>query len=169
MIEQQLSAEKFKLINDNDKAFIIAFDKAINNIVYESNGIVPYACWGKFMIGYTKSGQKTKKYIARFYFRKDNSIIFRLYFSKIDKNRDYIENTPDFIKHAFIGDIGKCNHCDNNCKDEHGNCSHVKIYTIDNQVYEKCDGMVFIFNDHSVKNIPSYIELLTTFYPIKKK
>lgn len=167
-MEKLLSEDQYNFVDENDKKFIIAFDKALTNLGYESNGIVPYVCWGKYMTAYSRAGLKTKKYIARFYYR-DNCIIFRLYFTNIDKHSKYIQNAPECIKTAFTNLVGACNHCENNCKDEQGNCSHRKTYTIDEVKYEKCDGQVFCFDDHNVETVSDYINLIEEFYPIKKK
>ena len=167
-MKQILSEEKYNFISDNDKNFILAFDEEMKKIGYESTGIMPYACWGKYMTGYTKSGIKTKKYVARFYYREDG-IIFRMYFSQTDKRREYIENAPDYIQCAFINDIGICQHCNNNCKDEYGNCSHRKTYTLHGITYEKCDGQVFYFEHHDTSMISEYIGLIREFYPVRRK
>lgn len=164
---QLLDAEKYSFVTNKDKEFITGIDSALKELGYENEGIKPYVCWGKYMIAYSKAGRKTKNYVCRFYFR-DDCVIFRLYFKNIDDHRNYIENAPDFMKAAFINDVGKCQHCDNNCKDAEDNCSHRKTYTIDGIVYEKCDGQVFLFFDHELENIPKYIELFQEFYPKKK-
>lgn len=162
-----LMDEKYSFVSPNDKDFIIAFTEVMKDIGFENNGIEKYVCWGKYMIAFAKAGLKTKKVVSRFYLR-DGCVIFRLYFSNIDGHRETIENAPDFIKSAFTGSQGNCRHCNNKCKDKNGNCSHRKTYTIDGQTYEKCDGEVFLFENHEMKNIPEYIELLKTFYPGKK-
>ena len=167
-MKQLLSDDKYNFVSQKDKDFIVAFDEAMVKIGCESGGIVPYVVWGKYMIAYSRAGIKTKNYVGRFYFR-DDSVLFRLYFRKIDKHCDYIEQAPDFIKSSFTNEIGNCSHCDNNCKDDSGNCSHRKTYTLDGRTYEKCDGMVFYFENHDVDNVPKYIELLTTFYPRRRK
>lgn len=166
-MKKKLSDPLYDFVSDNDKAFVIAFDKAMHKIGYENSGITPYVCFGKYKIEYSKTGLKTKKVIARFYFR-DDDIVLRLYFTKIDKHIAYIENSCDFIKSSFTNDTGKCGHCDNgfNVNDS---CNFRKTYTIDEQVYEKCSGNNFYFDNHDVASVPKYIELITTFYPVKKE
>lgn len=166
-MQNQLNDKKYDLVSSGDKTFILAFDNAMKKIGYESDGIKPYACWGKYVIAYSKAGNKTKKYIARFYFR-DDCILFRLYFTKLDKHRESLENAPAFIKSVFTSEAGQCSHCSNNCKDENGNCSHRKTYTVDGITYEKCDGLVFIFPNHEVDSIPQYMKLIETFHLPKK-
>jgi hypothetical protein len=163
-----LTDEKYGFISRNDKDFITAYTGAMKDMGYVHNGIEKYVCWGKYMIAYLKEGIKTKKYVSRFYLR-DDGVIFRMYFTNIDFHREYIENAPEFIKSAFTGSQGDCRHCSNKCKDENGNCSHRKTYTIDEKAYEKCDGEVFLFENHETENIPEYMKLLREFYPAKKK
>ena len=166
-MKEQLYQPEFDFVSEEDKLFIIAFDRQIASLGYSSEGIKPYVCWGKYVISYSKTGNKTKKYIARFYFR-DDCILLRMYFTSINKHRAFIEQAPEEVKSVFVNDIGKCGHCTNNCKDEYGNCSHRKTYTIDGNTYEKCDGLVFEFPDHHVDYIPAYMELIKEFYGSKR-
>lgn len=156
-------------LNEQDKQFVVSLDDAIQKIGYESSGILPYVCLGKYKIEYTKAGNKTKKFIARFYFR-DYGIVLRLYFNNIDKHSKYIEAAPDFIKFPFINDVGKCKHCDQNGGGigKKGKCSFKKTYTIDGNPYAKCSGENFYFDNHEISDIPAYIELIEIFYPPKK-
>jgi len=165
-MKRQLSEERYAFVSNQDKNFIIAFDEAMRNIGYESGGILPYVCFGKYKIEYAKSGIKTKKYVARFYFRDDH-IVLRLYFTNIDKHHQFIENAPEFIKSSFTSEAGKCGHCANGFN-KNGSCNFRKTYTIDGKTYEKCSGSNFYFFNHETENVPQYIELLTTFYPNKK-
>lgn len=162
--------EKYDFISQNEKDFIIAFDDAITKIGYENNGIQKYVCLGKHKIEYSKTGLKNKKFVTRFYFR-DYGIVLRMYFTNIDKHREYIENSPEFIKNPFINGQGKCQQCDKNGGGigKKGKCSFKKSYTIDNILYEKCSGENYYFDNLEIVNIPKYIELLTTFYPDKKR
>ena len=168
-MRELLSDEKYSFISRDEKDFVVAFDKAITKIGYENSGIQPYVCFGKYKIEYWKSGLKSKKIVARFYFR-DSDIILRLYFTNIDKYREYIENSPDFIKNPFINNRGKCKQCDKSGGGigKKGKCSFKKSYTIDNILYEKCAGENYYFDSSKISNIPKYIELLTVFYPEKK-
>lgn len=169
MIKQQLKSLEYDFISDKQKQFVIAFDEAITKAGYESGGIVPYVCLGKYKIEYSRTGLKTKKFVARFYFR-DYGIVLRLYFTNIDKHRDYIDNAPDFIKTPFINDVGKCKQCDKNGGGigKKGKCSFKKSYTIGNVLYEKCSGENYYFDNYNLDAIPVYIELIQTFYPDKK-
>jgi len=116
------------------------------------------------MIIYTRSGVKSKNVFARIYIR-DSSIVLRLFFSNIDKHREYIENAPSHIKGVFVGDFGKCQH-DKDDKD--GKCQFRKTYTIDDQLIEKCNGLTFEFHNPRIQEINGYIGLFTEFYPKKK-
>lgn len=169
MMILQLQSPEYDFISDAEKDFVIAFDKAIQAIGYESGGIVPYVCFGKYKIEYTKAGNKTKKFVARFYFR-ESGIVLRLYFNNIDKHSTYIENAPDFIKAPFINDVGKCKHCYQNGggigKD--GKCSFKKSYTLDNTLYEKCSGENYYFDNHDLSAIPFYMALIERFYRQKR-
>lgn len=165
-----LSNEKYDFICERDKGFIIAFDDAITKAGYESNGINPYVCLGKYKIEYSKTGLKNKNYVARFYFR-DSGIVLRLYFTNIDRHREYIENASEFIKNSFINNMGKCKQCDKNGGGigKKGKCSFKKSYTIDNVLYKKCAGENYYFDKKDIESVPKYIELLKTFYPDKKR
>ncbi len=169
MINEQLKSSEYAFINDSQKGFVLAFDEAMCKIGYESGGIVPYVCLGRYKIEYTKSGNKTKRFVARVYFR-DYGIVLRLYFTNIDKHRQYIENAPEYIKTPFINDAGRCKQCDKagGGIGNKGTCSFKKTYTINGALYEKCSGENYYFNNLELSAIPQYIELLETFYPNKK-
>ena len=47
-MQNQLNDKKYNFVSSVDKAFILAFDNAMKKIGYESDGIKPYACWGKY-------------------------------------------------------------------------------------------------------------------------
>jgi len=157
-------------INAKDKEFVAAFDDAMRGVGYKSNGIQPYVCLGKYKIEYSKTGLKTKKYVARFYFR-DEGLALRLYFTNIDKHRAYLENAPLFIKEPFINGEGRCKHCYLNGGGigKGGKCSFHKAYTLDGVLYEKCAGESFYFHTLTAEAIPQYVALLTAFYPGKHK
>ena len=112
------------------------------------------------MIIYSKSGIKSKKIIARIYI-KDDCIILRLYLNKIDKHRNYIENTPEHIKSVFINDNGRCDHCHN---ENNGKCKFRKAYTLDGKFIEKCNGKTFEFHHPNIEKLEDYLELLSEFY-----
>jgi len=165
-----LSDEKYNFISEKDKQFIVAFDDAITKAGYESNGIQPYVVFGKYKIEYFRAGLKTQKYLARIYIR-DEEIVLRMYFSNIDKHREYIEKSPDFIKSPFINDYMRCNEgkrC-GGIGDKNGICRYRKTYTIDNTVYNKCAEQSFMFFQPDISHAEKYIELLTTFYPDRKR
>ena len=157
-----LEEERFNFISSCNKSFIIAFDSEISKLGYSYGGdIGSGACWGKYMIVYSKIGVRNKQVAARIYIKEDN-IVLRLFLNKIDKHREYIENSPAFIKDVFIGDHGKCQHCHNEKND---NCKFRKTYTIDNNYYEKCNGITFEFWMPDLQKLADYIGLLKEFYP----
>ncbi len=161
-----INEDRFSILSDENKAFILAFDNEISKLGYSSNGSIGDGyCWGKYMIIYSKVGVKNKQVAARIYIR-ENSIILRLYLNKIDNHREYIENTRTFIKDVFIGEHGKCNHCHN---DKGGICKFRKTYTLEDKYIEKCNGITFEFWEPNLEKLPDYISLLNEFYPLKKK
>lgn len=166
-MEDLLSEERFNVISEPDKAFIVAFDEKIRKLGYDSGGsICSGKCWGKYMIIYKKSGVKSKTVIARIYVR-DDGIVLRLFFNNVDKHSAYIENAPGHIKDVFTGEHGNCNHCAHGHRKD-GFCKFRKTYTIDGKLIEKCNGVVFEFWQPTVEKLPDYINLLTAFYPVNK-
>jgi hypothetical protein len=163
-----LSDEQYSFIGSKDKNFIIAFNDAMTVAGFENNGIQPYVVFGKYKIEYYRPGNKTHKYVARIYLR-DNEIVLRMYFSNIDKRRDSIEDSPEYIKKPFVDDSHKCKI---NCKGmrmNDGKCRYQKKYTIDNMIYLKCSGESFMYYNMDGENASEYVELLATFYPKKKR
>ena len=161
-----LKEKRFDFISDDDKAFMIAFDNEMTKLGYHFNDkIASGFCWGQYMVIYTKTGVKSKKVYARIYLR-DESIVLRLFFNKIDSHHEFIENASEYIKEVFVGDYGNCEHCHN---EKNGVCKFRKIYTIDNRVIEKCNGKTFEFYNPSIEKIPEYIDIFTEFYSRKKK
>ena len=168
-IEEVLSERRFDIISEHDKAFIVAFDKAINQLGYDCGNIVGsgYGVYGLYMIIYGKTSVKSRPCAARIYINADGEVILRLYFSKIDAHSRYIENAPTYIKDVFTGKHGNCTGCglrDGKCK-HNGN---KKTYTIDGQLFNKCGAQMFNFHSPSVEKLPDYMGLLEEFYPAKK-
>lgn len=160
-----IAQSEYDFISKKDKQFIIAFDEAIREIGYESGGCIGNGfCWGRYMIIYAKTGVKDKKVAARIYIR-DSGIVLRLFFNKIDKHREYIENAPGFIRLPFVGEHGECRHCPDK-KD--GMCIFRKTYTIGNRRIEKCSGVTFEFEKPDTDKLPDYMALLREFYPVRK-
>ena len=175
-IEVLLNDNKFNFLSDENKAFISEFTRQMKIFGYDFGGEIENGfCWGNFMLIFSQIGSKTKKIIARIYIRDNNSIIWgkkeykfsngivlRLYFSSIDKHNAYIENSPSHIKEPFINDHGVCSHCKENCRSR-------KIYTIAGKKMEKCDGIVFEYNDPKIENIEDYMNILRKFYEKKSQ
>jgi len=162
-MEELLSEERFNIISEEDKNFILDFDKAINGLGYDSGGAIGDGiCWGKYMIIYSKTGVKNKKVIARIFIR-ENGIVLRLFFNDIDKHRRHIECAPEYIKSVFVGSHGNCN-----CNPKKENCRMRKTYTIDGKEIEKCSGIVFEFWNPTAEKLADYRNLLEEFYPVKK-
>lgn len=163
-MQKLMQEERFNFIADEDKAFILAFDKEVQKLGYHfGNEIGGGFCWGRYMIIYSKTGVKQKKVAARIYIREDG-IVLRLFFSKIDGHREYIENAPGYIKEVFTGSHGDCQHCENK---PDGLCGFRKTYTIDGRLIEKCSGVVFEFWKPAVDKLPGYIDLFKEFYPVR--
>jgi len=160
-MRQILNLPEYNFIDRKDKDFIIAFNDAIRELRYESgDNISSGYCWGRYMIIYAKTGVKSKQVAARIYIR-DSEIILRLFFSKIDKHRAYLENAPEYIKLPFSDEHGTCRHC----KNEHaGVCKFRKTYTLANRLMEKCNGVVFEFRKPDLTKLPGYMSLLREFY-----
>ena len=161
-LEDILAEDRFNIISTPDKAFIIAFDKALNEVGYDFGGTI-VGNKDVMVIVYGKTGTKTRPRPACIYIENDGNICLKLYLHKVDNHRKYIENAPVHIRELFTNDIGKCNAC--NFKD--GKCKYncTKTYTIGGRLFHKC---YFELTNLAVENIPGYIDLLSEFYPMKK-
>jgi hypothetical protein len=160
-MEEFLSERRFNIISDSDKTFIIAFDKAINELGYNFGGVIGSgSIWGRNMISYGKTGTASRPIIARIYIREE-SIVLRLFLNKVDTHRQYIENAPTHIKEVFSGTHSSCNFC-------HDKCNGRKEYTLDGRLIYKCSGSAFEFFQPSMEKLLDYVHLLTEFYPNKK-
>ena len=161
-MEELLSERRFDISSKQDKTLIIVFTARIGELGYDFGGSIGGGyVWGKYMIIYTKTGVKSKKVVARIYIR-DNGIVLRLFFDKIDKHSAYIQNAPEQIRGVFVGDHGNCS-----CNPKKENCRMRKTYTIDGKPIEKCSGVVFEFWDPTMEKLPDYMSLLIEFYPMK--
>ena len=150
------------MIKEPEKAFIIAFDKAINELGYDfGNAIGSGNVWSLLMIVYGKIDTKSRLCSARIYMQENGEITLRLFLAKIDAHRQYIENAPLHVKDAFIFAHGDCKECNINCSP--------KIYTIDGKLMRKCNHDTFYFNMPTLEKLPGYMGLLSKFYPIKKQ
>lgn len=139
-MEQFLSERRFDIIKESDKVFIIAFDKAINELGYDFGGVIGSGnFYGPFMIIYGKTGTKSRSCAARIYIKDTGAVGLRLFLNNINDHRSYIENAPFYIKDVFTGEHGKCKHCKGKL------CKFKKIYTIAGCEFEKCNGLVFEF------------------------
>ena len=160
-LTELLAERRFNIVSEDDKAFIIAFDKAINELGYDcENTIGTGYSWSPLMIIYGKTGTKSRPCIARIYIH-NYGISLRLFFTNINKHRAYIENTPEHIKIMFTGG-GDCP-----CRPA---CNHKgqKIYTIDDKDYKKCCHADFRITKPNINELSDHIGLLAEFYPVKK-
>ncbi|QVK18002.1 hypothetical protein KHQ81_14430 [Mycoplasmatota bacterium] len=161
-MRELLCEKRFDIISNKDKEFIIKFNKEMNKLGYgHKNVIGPGYCWGKYMIIYSKLGIKSKKIVSRIYIRKE-SIVLRLYLNKINRHKEYIENSEDFIQKAFISEYGDCGKCHNN---HDGECKFRKSYSLHDTLYNKCNGTTFEFGNPTTEKLSGYIGLLREFYP----
>ena len=164
-MKEILKEARFDFISSENKAFILAFNDDITRLGYDFGGKIGSGyCWGKYMVIYTKSGVKSKNVYARIYIREAD-IVLRLFFSDIDKHREFIENAPAYIKEIFVGEFGNCQHCHN---EKDGACQFRKTYTIDGRLIEKCNGNTFWIFRPSIQYLSDYITLFTEFYSKKK-
>ena len=162
-VEEWLSEERFNVISEAEKAFIVAFDNKMNELGYDYGGgyIGGAGGWSKYgMIEYGKTGTKSRPCAARIYVKK-GSVQLRLYLTKIDKHRQYIEESPSYIKEAFAFEGGDCKTCMSTCKS-------MKIYTIDGQQFNKCCHSTAYFTNPSVERLSDYMALYLEFNPPKK-
>lgn len=156
---ERLTEARFDLISEPDKAFILAFDEELKALGYRFSGHIGWgACWGLYMIIYSKGGIKGKPVSARIFIR-ESDIVLRLFFNQIDKHSAYIEKAPPHIKGVFTGPHGNCS-----CVPRKENCKFRKGYVVDGQFYEKCSGIVFEFPQPDLEKLPDYIHLLKEFY-----
>ena len=162
-MEEILSEDRFTMISEADKAFILAFDQQMEKLGYDfGGGIGGGYCWGKYMVIYAKTGVKNKSVAARIYIT-ENGIVLRLFLHHVDQHRAYIENAPGHIQEVFTGSHGNCS-----CNPKKENCRMRKTYTINDNLMEKCSGVVFEFWKPTVEKLPDYMDLLKEFYAVKK-
>jgi len=160
-ISDILNQDRFNIVSDADKQFIIALHSEMQANGYDFGGDITWgACWGKYQVIWSKVGVKSKQVAARIYIR-DDQIVLRLFFTKIDKHREYIENAEDYIKQAFMKGYGDCGHCKSECNGR-------KVYVIDGETVEKCSGWVYEFYNPTIDKLSGYVNLFKEFYDKKK-
>lgn len=165
-IETILTEARFDYVTPEDKAFIVAFDAAMQKLGYDYGGTIGSGyCWGTNMVIYSKSNVKAKKVAARVFMREDG-IVLRLFFSKVDQQRAFIEAAPDYIREVFTGPHGDCHFCEHK---PDGVCSFRKTYTLEGRQIDKCSGVVFEFWEPTLAKLPDYMDLLGAFYGPKRK
>ena len=156
-IEDLLSERRFNIVSEPDKAFIIAFDKAMNKLGYDCGNIIGSGViWSPFMVIYGKTGTKSRPIIARI-FIQEKEIQLRLFLNKIDVHRQYIETAPAHIKEPFIGPHNDCKSCKEKCG--------WKEYMIDGRLMRKCNP--FWFFQPTLEKLSDYMGLLSEFYAKK--
>jgi len=158
-LKESLSEEKYLFISDNDKIFMIAFDKSMTELGYDYRivGNAGMGPRGKGYFVYAKADTKTRTVFARICMYEDK-VQLRFYFKNINNHRTYIENAPEYIKTAFTFGGGDCQNCMATCKS-------MKLYTIDGQSYKKCCHYIAYFNNPTIDRLPDYMALLYQFYP----
>ena len=162
-----LMNKNLNYVGENNRNFLIAFDKAMCDLGYVRLEKGDFVRWGSYIVEYIKPKIKAKTCISKIVFDGEN-IWFRLYFRNIDKHIKHIENAKNHIKEAFINDEGKCELCHiGGCVKTDGSCRHRKTYVVDGITYEKCDGKVFYFHDFKIENLHDYMSIITEFYPVK--
>ncbi len=157
---------RFDFLSRPDRDFITAYDRGMNRLGYHfGNAIGSGYCWGRYMMIYTRAEVKSKKVYARIYLR-EKDIVLRMFFSDIDRHREFIEQAPEHIRQVFTGSHGDCQHCHN---EKGGSCRFRKTYTIDGRRIDKCNGIVFEFHNPTIARLPDYTALFTEFYPFTNK
>jgi len=162
-VEEFLAESRFDIVIGSDKAFIIAFDRAITGLGYDFGGSIGsgFSAGCALMVVYGKTSVKSRPCPARIYI-SETGITLRLYLNKIDAHRQYIENAPVHVKDAFTGEQGNCTGCsfaDGKCK-----FRATKTYTIEGRLYNKCDFQVYVFPNPSIDKLHDYMGLLAEFY-----
>jgi hypothetical protein len=162
-MEDFLTERRFNIVSEPDKAFIIAFDKAINELGYDFGGVFNWGhSWGsRITIIYGKTGTKSRPCPARIHIR-ENDILFQMYFTKIDAHHQYIEAAPAYIKEVFT-DYNNNKGC-TSCRDKCG----PKEFTIDGHFKSVCRDAPFWFHNPQVDKLPDYMGLMAEFYPQKR-
>lgn len=162
-VEDFLTERRFDGLCGPDKAFIVAFDKAIHDFGYDFGGAIGSGnVFSPMVIVYGKTGTKSRPCAARIYIR-DTGIVFRLFLSKVDAHRQAVESAPAHIKQAFTGEKGACTLCWDKCP------SRPAPYTIDGKTHQKCQHHAFYFDAPSVERLPDYMALFGEFYSKKKR
>lgn len=155
-----LDEPRFDFVKAPDKAFILAFSKAMENLGYGAGPIGSGYCWGKYMIIYSKG----KKCLARIYLR-EASILLRLYLNQIEAHADYLTQAPWIVKSVFTEeDSATCRHCHN---EKDGVCRFRKQYTLEGRLIEKCNGITFEFHDPSLLRLELYMDLIQEFLGLR--
>ena len=157
-----LSERRFNIVSENNKAFIVAFDKAMNERGYDCENIVTSGLtWSYYMIVYGKSDTKSRLCATRVYIQADGTVSPRFFLTKVEQHMSYIENAPAHIKDGFNFTGGDCTLCNMNC-------TQGKVYTIDGHAMAKCSHNTFFFSMPSVEKLLDYMSLFAEFYPPKK-
>ena len=158
-----LEQPTFNYISRDDRTFVYAFDDAMHRLGYDFGGAIGSGyCWGPHMLIYRKTGVKSDRVYARIYLRESGSVL-RLFFSDVDRHRQWIEAAPPHINTAFTGPAGDCQHCESKPDD----CRFRKTYTIGDRSIEKCTGIVFEFPEPNLEKLPDYLAVFSEFYPSK--
>jgi hypothetical protein len=108
-METILTEERFYIISDEDKAFMIAFDNEISKLGYSfGENIGSGFCWGNYMIIYSKTCthcRDAKEAICKFrktymldgeLIEKCNGITFEFWKPNLEKLPEYIKLLKEF-------------------------------------------------------------------------
>jgi len=162
-MEQRLSEERYSFISEQDKAFIVAFDKQFEELGYDhGGGIGGDGSSEAFTIKYGKTSVKSRPCPARIHIKASGEVVLRLYFKNIDKHSQYIENAPLHVKEAFVIEWGDCKSCMPHCKS-------MKIYIIDGQLYNKCCHSTAFFKIHRWQSCPITWHCIRSFIRPKNR
>ena len=161
-----LTEPKLMYLSLQDLLFVDTFNGLMNQLGYDFGGTIGDGyCWGKHMLIYRKTGARSPRVYARVNLREVGSAL-RLYLNDLDNHRLFLEHSPDHIKSVFTGPHGDCQHCQN---EKGGGCRFRKTYTLDGHEHEKCNGIVFEFQNPTVEKVMDFQQLFLEFYPDRRK
>lgn len=160
-----LNDPRLNFLPSVDRSFVFQFDNEMRELGYDHGDEIGSGyCWGKYMLIFRRTGVKSRQVYARVYLRESGAVL-RLFLNNIDRHRAFLENAPAHIQEPFTGAHGDCQHCHN---EKDGRCRFRKTYTLFDRQIEKCNGVVFEFQNPCVEKLGDYVDLFTEFYPVRK-
>ena len=153
-MEKVLSERKIDITAQSEKAFLLAFDKAINDLGYDFGCVIGSgSIHFPLMINYVKNGTHNSP-AARVYI-SEGRVAVKLLLKKITPHFGYIKSASDSIKGVFTSHHGDCAACLNKCRTQ-------SKYTIDGHFIQKCNLSRKL--DPSLNKLPDYMDLFMEFF-----